>query len=129
MKEFMLLIRNEIDHQKGWQPEKTERFLKACEVYIDGLKKAGKLMSAQPMVREGTMVSGAKGAFRESQFNEAREVIVGYYHVLAEDLKDAVAIAKANPEFEFSTTARVEVRPIKMKEEKTKFVYPVAKTA
>jgi len=42
----------------------------------------------------------------------------------AEDINDAIAIAKANPEFAFGTTARVEVRPIKMKEETTSFVYP-----
>ena len=127
MKEFMLLIRNEIDHQKAWSAEKTEQFLKKCEVYIDGLKKAGRLKSAQPMVREGKMISGTKGAFKEAPFNEVKEVIVGYYHVLAEDINDAIAIAKGNPEFEFGKTARVEVRPIKMKEEKTNFVYPTAK--
>jgi hypothetical protein len=39
-------------------------------------------------------------------------------------LNDAIAIAKQNPEFEFGKTARVEVRPITMKEEDTGFVYP-----
>jgi hypothetical protein len=93
-------------------------------VYIEGLTKAGKLKSAQPMIREGTMVSGSKGAWKEGPFNEHKEVIVGYYHILANDLNDAIAIAKQNPEFEFGKTARVEVRPIKMKEENTGFVYP-----
>jgi hypothetical protein len=129
MKEFMLLIRNEIDHQATWSPEKSEQFLKKCEIYIGTLKKAGKLISAQPMIREGRMISGSKGAWKEGQFNEAKEVIVGYYHILAEDINDAIAIAKENPEFEFGTTARVEVRPIKMKEEATSFVYPTTKTA
>ena len=129
MKEFMLLIRNEIDHQASWSPEKSEQFLKKCEVYINDLKKAGKLVSAQPMVREGRMVSGRKDAWKEGPFNEAKEVIVGYYHILAEDMNDAIAIAKGNPEFEFGATARVEVRPIKMKEEKTGFAYPTARTA
>lgn len=129
MREFMLLIRNEMDHQATWSPEKNEQFLKKCEIYINNLKKAGKLTSAQPMVREGRMISGQKGAWKEGPFHEAKEVIVGYYHVLAEDINDAIAIAKGNPEFEFGTTARVEVRPIKMKEEKTSFVYPATKTA
>ena len=124
MKEFMLLIRNEIDHQAVWPAERHEEFVKKCMVYIDALTKAGKLKSAQPMVREGTIVYGAQGSWKEKPFNESREVIVGYYHVLAEDLNDAIAIAKGNPEFEYSTTARVEVRPIKMKEESTNYVYP-----
>ena len=126
MKEFMLLIRNEIDHQVTWSPEQQKEFLKKCEVYINNLKKEGKLISAQPLVREGTMVSGSKGAWKEGPFHETREVIVGYYHILAKDFDDAIAIARGNPEFEYGTTARVEVRPIKTKEEDTDFVYPKA---
>jgi hypothetical protein len=110
MKEFMLLIRNEIDHQASWSPEKHQQFLKKCMDYIDILTKEGKLKSAQPLVREGRIISGSKGAWKEVPFNETREVIVGYYHILAKDMNDAIAIAKGNPEFEYGTTARVEVR-------------------
>ena len=120
----MLLIRNELDHQASWSPEQHQQFLRKCVDYIDGLTKQGKLISAQPLVREGKMISGSKGAWKDGPFNESREVIVGYYHILAQDLGDAVAIAKGNPEFEYGKTARVEVRPIKMKEESTRFVYP-----
>jgi hypothetical protein len=73
------------------------------------------------------MISGRKDDWKEGSFNEAKEVIVGYYHILAEDMGDAIPIAKGNPEFEFGTTARIEVRPIKTKEEKTGFAYPAAK--
>ena len=124
MKEFMLLIRNEIDHQASWSAERHQQFLKKCEDYIGSLTKEGKLISAQPLVREGRIISGSKGAWKDGPFNETKEIIVGYYHILAEDLNDAIAIAKGNPEFEFGTTARIEVRPIKTKEESTGFVYP-----
>ena len=76
------------------------------------------------MVREGKMISGSKGLWKETTFTESKEVIVGYYHILANDLEDAIEIAKGNPEFEYTSTARIEVRPIKMKEETTGFVYP-----
>ena len=124
MKEFMLLIRNEIDHQSKWSTEVHQEFLKQCEVYIGKLKSEGKLISAQPIVREGAMISGSKGAWKEGPFSDMKEVIVGYYHILAADLSEAIAIAKGNPEFEFGTTARVEVRPIKKKEAATGFIYP-----
>ena len=123
MREFMLLIRNEIDHQSSWSPERHQQFLKACEAYIGNLKKGNNLIAAQPMVREGKMISGSKESWKEAPFNESREVIVGYYHLLAKDINEAVELAKGNPEFEFSTTARIEVRPIKMKEKTTGFVY------
>ncbi len=120
----MLLIRNEIDHQASWSAEQHQQFLKKCETYIGSLTKDAKLKSAQPLVREGKIISGSKGAWKERPFNETKEVIVGYYHILAEDLDDAIAIAKRNPEFEYGTTASIEVRPIKTKEESTGFVYP-----
>jgi hypothetical protein len=124
MKEFMLLIRNEIDKQSTWPPEQHQQFLNKCMDYIGNLKKQGKLISAQPLVREGKMISGSNGAWKEGPFSDSKEVIVGYYHIRANDLSDAIGIAKGNPEFEYGTTARVEVRPIKMKEESTAFVYP-----
>ena len=124
MKEFMLRILNQIDHQASWTLEQHQQFLKKCETYIDKLKKEGKLKSAQPLVREGKIISGSKGAWKEVPFNETKEVQVGYYHILANDMDEAIEIAKGNPEFEFGTTARIEVRPLKVKEETTGFDYP-----
>ena len=124
MKEFMLLIRNAIDHQAAWSADQHDQFLKKCEAYIGNLKREGKLISAQPLVREGKIVSGGKGAWKEAPFNESNEVQVGYYHIRARDMDDAVAIAKGNPEFEYGSTARIEIRPLKTKEESTDFVYP-----
>lgn len=124
MKEFMLLIRNGIDSKSAFSPEQDTAFLKSCEIYIGKLKKNGNLLRAQPLVRGGKMVSGSEGQWREEPFSESAEVIVGYYHLLANDLNEAVSLAKGNPEFEYTTTARIEVRPIKMKEVVTSYVYP-----
>lgn len=120
----MLLIRNEFDHEAEWSEEKHKGFLHACEKYIENLTKEGKLKSAQPLVREGKMISGMKGAWKTGDFNESKEAVVGYYHIYAKDIEEAVSIAKANPEFEYGLTARIEVRPVKLKEVTTGFVYP-----
>jgi len=61
---------------------------------------------------EGTIISNTKGAFKDGHFNETKEVIAGYYLIMANDLKEAVDIAKANPILEDARGARVEVRPI-----------------
>jgi hypothetical protein len=124
MKEFMLLIRNEIDHQKAWSEEQHQQFLKKCEVYIGGLKSGGNLLSAQPLIREGHIVSRADSVWKTVPFNESKEVIVGYYHIRAKDMDEAIALAKGNPEFQYGKSARIEVRPIKTKEESTDFKYP-----
>ena len=124
MKEFMLLIFNKIDHQSGWPAERHQQFLKSCENYINKLKSAGNLKTAQPLLREGVTIFGSNGHWKEVPFDDRNEVQVGYYHILAKDIKEAIEIAKGNPEFEYGIAARIEVRPIKMKEESTNFLYP-----
>lgn len=124
MQEFMLLVRNEGERLAALSPEQRLEFVKKCEVYIGQLKKDGKLIAAQPLVREGRIISGTPSAWKDEPVNEKKEIQVGYYHIIANDIEDAMAIAKGNPEFAYTPTARVEVRPIKTKEEKTGFVYP-----
>jgi len=122
--EFMLRILNASDSYDKILDEKKPEFLKSCETYIGKLKSEGKLIAAQPLVREGVIISFDNGEWNEKTFKETMEVQVGYYHILAEDMNEAIAIAKENPEFHYSPTARIEVRPIKTKEVTTDFVYP-----
>ena len=120
----MLLIRNDPDHQSHWTSEHHEQFLEKCESYINDLKRNGNLIAAQPLVREGTIIAGKKRAWKDIPYNETGEVQVGYYHILANDMDDATEITKLNPEFEYSETARIEVRPVQIAEQTTGFVYP-----
>ena len=124
MKEFMFFIRKQSDSKESLSPDKHQQFLKSCESYIGKLKSEGKLISAQPIDRAGHIISGKTGTWKEVPFNETTEVIGGYYHILAKNLEEAIDIAKRNPEFEFNIGTRIEVRPIKMKEDATGFVYP-----
>jgi hypothetical protein len=124
MKEFMFLIYNEEDPAADVAPDLHEEFLKKCEVYIRKLKEDGKLIAAQPIERQGKVLSWQEGNWNESSFNESGKTWVGYYHILVADLAEAVSIAKANPEFQYKPTARIEVRPVKVKEDTTGFVYP-----
>ncbi len=127
MKEFMLLIRNEGDGKANLSPEQQQQFLKACQVYIENLTGKGQLKSAQPLIREGVILSGHANAFTETAVDKTKEIQVGYYHILANDLDEAIAIAKRNPEFAFVKGATIEVRPIKTMETSTNFVYPTKK--
>ena len=127
MKEFMLLIRNESDAKASLSAEDHLAFIKSCEVYIGDLKAQGKLVAAQPLIREGIVISKAGNNWKEKPVNPNGEIQVGYYHILAEDMSDATNIAKNNPEFAYVASATIEVRPIKTKESATAFVYPTKK--
>ena len=124
MKEYMFYIRNAGDAKAALSADEHLAFIKKCEVYIGQLKAGDKLIAAQPIIREGFIVSKNAGGWTTIAVDPNKEVQVGYYHIRANDMEEAIAIAKDNPEFEFVLSASIEVRPIKMKEEETGFVYP-----
>ncbi len=115
MKEFMLLVKTEGDHFASMSAETQQAHVAKVGTYIGNLMEKGQLKGAQPLELEGTMVQGTKGSFKDGPYSESKEVIVGYFHILAQDLQEAVAIAKANPLFE-ETEASIEVRPVKVLE-------------
>jgi hypothetical protein len=124
-REFMLLVRNTGDEKKQLAPEAHLAFVKKCEAYIAGLIENGNLVAAQPLLREGIVLSKKGDGWNTLPVNPGQDMIqVGYYHVLATSIDEAIAIAKNNPEFEYTASASVEVRPIKMKETQTGFIYP-----
>ena len=115
MKEFLLLIRTEGDYCAGMSSDQHRQHLEKVGDYIRQLKQQGKLIGAQPLSMNGEMVQGKKGAFKDGPFVETKEIIIGYFHILANDLDEAKEIAKANPVFE-DTNARIEVRQIQKEE-------------
>ena len=123
MKEFIFYIRNDADAKASLTPEQHLEFIKSCESYINKLQSKSKLIAAQPLIREGVIISKKNTGWNIVPIQN-KEVQVGYYHIVAADLEEAIEIAKDNPEFEYVPSAKIEVRPIKMKEEETKFVYP-----
>jgi len=127
MKEFMFYIRNEKDAKKSLTDEQHLAFIKKCESYIGSLKSENKLIAAQPIVREGVVLKKSGSGWTEKDIAADRETQVGYYHILANDIDEAIKIAKDNPEFEYVPSATIEVRPVKTKESETGFVYPTDK--
>lgn len=113
MKEFLLLIRTEGDPWAILSPEQQQLHIQKAANYIGNLIKEGKLKGAQPLEPEGTIISNTKGTWKDGPFNESKEVIAGYFLVLANDMEEAMNIARANPIYEDGLKARIEVRPIK----------------
>lgn len=112
MQEFMLFIKTKGDHLEGLSPEEQQAHVQKIGNYIGDLMQSGKLKGAQPLEMNGKIIHGKRGNFKDGPFNESKEVIVGYFHILAENLEEAIKIAKANPVFD-NEEASIEIRPIK----------------
>lgn len=112
MQEFLLLVHTEGDHLASFSPEEQQQHIQRMGSYIENLMKSGKIKGAQPLEIGGSTVTGKKGKIKDGPFTETKEVIVGYFHILANNLDEAIEIAKANPILT-DAEARIEVRPIK----------------
>jgi hypothetical protein len=112
MKEFLLLIRTEGSVWTDLSPVNLKEHLEHGGAYIGNLMKEGKLKSAAPLDTGSRIVTESNGVIKDGPFNETKEVIAGYFHIVAKDIKEAVDIAKANPIFKDIPT-RIEVHLLK----------------
>ena len=107
----MLLIRSAGNPVAEFSPEQKQKHLEKVGSFIKRMTADGKMLNAQPLENGGAMVSLNQGEFTDGPFTETKEVISGYYHILANDLAEAIEIAKSDPRFEDGNW-KIEVRPI-----------------
>jgi hypothetical protein len=112
MKEFLLIIRTEGDVWTSLSPKKLQEHIEHGTAYIGKLMKEGTIKSASPLDSGSRIVTESNGQLKDGPFNESKEVIAGYFHIVAKDMDDAVEITKANPIFRDIPT-KIEVHPIK----------------
>jgi hypothetical protein len=108
--EYLLLIRG-THWNHGMSPAQLQRVMTDFYAWVDGLAKQGVHRGAQPLVEEGKLVSGPRGAtVTDGVFAESKEAIAGYFLLGVPSLDDAVRLAQACPILEYG--AQIEVRPI-----------------
>jgi hypothetical protein len=113
MKEFLLILKTEGNVWSDLSPEQLQKHMEHGAAYIGKLMKEGTIKSAQPLDNGSRIVTGTNGVMKDGPFNESKEVVAGYFHIVAKDMDAAVAIAKANPIFNDIPT-RIEVHPMKV---------------
>lgn len=108
--EYLLLFSG-----KAWwnslSPEELQKVMDRVKTWFEHLTESGKLKAAQPLAREGAIISGRNGrVVADGPFAESKEVIGGYALVQVNSLDEAIAIARSCPTLEFDM--QVEVRPV-----------------
>jgi len=111
MKDFLFILKTEGSVWTDLPPEKLQQHIQHGTAYIGNLIKEGKLKNANPIDKGSRIVTKKGGAFKDGPFNESKEVVAGYFHITAEDINEAVEIAKANPIFD-DISATIEVHPL-----------------
>lgn len=111
MKNYLLIIRTEGSVWTDLSPEQLKKHLEHGSAYIGKLIKEGNLKTANPVDKGSRIVTSTNGVLTDAPFNESKEVIAGYFLIDANDIEEAVLIAKANPIFNDIPT-KIEVHPM-----------------
>jgi hypothetical protein len=108
--EYLLLFRGTAWYN-SLSPEELQNAMNQFKQWFDRLTEKGKLKAAQPLVRDGKIVSGKLGrVVADGPFAESKEAIGGYFLLAVDSLDEAVSIAQTCPALDYGT--QVEVRPI-----------------
>lgn len=112
MKEYLLILKTEGSVWTDLSPEELQKHMENGGAYIGKLMKQGILKGANPIEKSGSrLVSENNGLLKDAPFNESKEVVAGFFHIVASDIETAVKIAKANPIFNDIPT-KIEVHPM-----------------
>ncbi len=106
--EYLLLISGSAWYNRV-SPEELQAKMNQFRGWFEKLTTAGKLKGAQPLAREGAVVT-KNGVVSDGPFAESKEAIGGYFLLTVDTFEEAVEIAKSCPALEVAD--KIEVRPV-----------------
>ena len=92
--EYLVIARGQWD--KTLSRDEIQNAIDQFYIWIDRLVDEGKIKRGQRLKYEGKTVTG-RNVITDGPFGESKEVIGGYWFILANDLDEAAQIAKSNP--------------------------------
>lgn len=92
--EFLVISRGQ--WQRDLPKEKIQEAIEEFYVWLDRLIGEGKMVTGQRLKDEGRTVY-AGNRITDGPFGESKEVIGGYWFILAKDLDEAAELISGNP--------------------------------
>ena len=105
--EFLVISRGQWDSTLS--RKETQNAIDQFYVWLDRLVDEGKMKRGQRLAYEGKTI-GRQSMITDGPFGESKEVIGGYWFILANNLDEAAQIANGNPCLNHGLF--VEIRPI-----------------
>jgi hypothetical protein len=105
--EYLVISRGQWD--SSVPREQVERTIELFYAWLDGLVAEGKMKRGQRLKYEGKTVGG-NNMVVDGPFGESKEVVGGYWFIVASSLEEAAEIAKSNPCLDSGLF--LEIRPI-----------------
>ena len=92
--EYLVISRGQWD--KTLSRDEIQNAIDQFYTWLDRLVSEGKMKRGQRLTYEGKTIA-RKNVITDGPFGESKEVIGGYWSILANDLDEAAQIAKGNP--------------------------------
>ena len=99
MKDFLLLFRGGLDFATG-SPDQLQ------QVWMDELTQKGKHPAGKRLLEKGAVLKGSK-QITDGPYAESKEIVGGYLGIKANDLNEAIEIAKGCPIFDYGGSTEV----------------------
>ena len=110
MKQFLLLLHEDIEKMKTLSPKDMGELAKAHMAWAGSLSESGHLLGGDGLHEKSVLISGQNSIVKDGSFLESKELIGGYYVLQAENLDTAIEISKACPCHLWGGTTKI--RPI-----------------
>ncbi|BAU48318.1 DGPFAETKE family protein [Sulfurifustis variabilis] len=105
-KQYLVISRGQWNKEAS--REEIQGAIDKFYVWLDRLVAEGKMQTGQRLAGEGKTVS--KSRVTDGPYSEAKEVIGGFWFILADSLEEAAEIARGNPCLDYGLF--YEIRPI-----------------
>jgi hypothetical protein len=105
--EYLVISRGQWD--KACSSDQIQNAIDQFYLWLDRSVSEGKMKRGQRLLYEGKTV-GRQNAITDGPFGESKEVIGGYWFILADNLDEAAQIAKGNPCLDCGLV--LEIRPV-----------------
>lgn len=111
MAEYMLFLYDSPTDFSHLSPEEMQGVIAKYTAWADELRDAGKLVDSDKLADgEGKVLRRVDGSVRvtDGPFSETKEILGGYFKIVADSYDEALEIARGCPHLEFD--GLVEVR-------------------
>jgi len=95
---------------KNLSPEKQQGNMQQWFAWVEKLKNENRYFAGEALVPGGKRLSGPGKLVTDGPFAESKELIGGFFVVLAKDMDEALSIAKDYPDYQLGGT--IEVREV-----------------
>jgi hypothetical protein len=109
MEKYMFLFAGGSD-TSNLSNEAMEKHMQKWFAWVQKLQKEQRYVSGEALLPGGKHIVGPKKTVTDGPYAEGKEVVGGFFVVLAKDLKEAVEMAKECPDYEMGGV--VEVREV-----------------